>query len=394
LLESTRAFALEKLEQSREGDALARRHAQWAADLGDRAYEASWTKPEPTSQWIPEVAPEFENARSAIHWALSHDEVILAARIASGFSRPYRYLGEEAEMRSWLDAVLAKLDADAQAALAARAWCALSSVTLGSRRIDAAQRAVQLGERCNDAAITTIALSQLAYGLRLAGRVEEAQAPNERALRLSKQSGLTRSIVHVSTLNVAGIVANELGRLDDARQLYAEALALATALGDEFYQTTMHLNVAELEFKIGNTARALELASAIKGSTGFNARTKLINSAAYQIALDDIAAARTSALEALRLARGEAWLDAAIAIQHLATVAALRGDARRGARLRSWVDASFRSEGYEREPTEARLYEILMTALREKLSDAEVEALSAEGAQMTEDQAVAEALAV
>jgi hypothetical protein len=35
-----------------------------------------------------------------------------------------------------------------------------------------------------------------------------------------------------------------------------------------------------------------------------------------------------------------------------------------------------------------------MTALHEKLSDAEIESLAAEGAQLSEDQAVAEALAV
>jgi hypothetical protein len=35
-----------------------------------------------------------------------------------------------------------------------------------------------------------------------------------------------------------------------------------------------------------------------------------------------------------------------------------------------------------------------MTALREQLADAEIETLAAEGAQLSEDQAVADALAV
>jgi hypothetical protein len=41
------------------------------------------------------------------------------------------------------------------------------------------------------------------------------------------------------------------------------------------------------------------------------------------------------------------------------------------------VDASIRGEGAEREPTEQRMYAILMAALREKLSDAEIEWLPA-----------------
>ncbi|MBV8067060.1 MAG: adenylate/guanylate cyclase domain-containing protein, partial [Candidatus Eremiobacteraeota bacterium] len=104
LLESTRAFALEKLEQSGERDALARRHAQWAADLADRADNASWT--EPTSHWNVEYRPEFDNARSATAWALANGEVTLAARILAGFVGFYGRLGMHAELRRRHDAVL------------------------------------------------------------------------------------------------------------------------------------------------------------------------------------------------------------------------------------------------------------------------------------------------
>ncbi|MGA8476212.1 MAG: adenylate/guanylate cyclase domain-containing protein [Candidatus Cybelea sp.] len=40
LLESTRAFGLEKLEQNGEREMLARKHARWVADLADLSYEA------------------------------------------------------------------------------------------------------------------------------------------------------------------------------------------------------------------------------------------------------------------------------------------------------------------------------------------------------------------
>jgi predicted ATPase/class 3 adenylate cyclase len=404
LLESTRAFALEKLEQNGELDAMARSHAQWAADLADRAEEAARTVP--TSRWVAEYVPEFDNERSAIHWALSHDEVVLAARIATGFARSYRNFGLEAEVRSWLDAVLAKLDADAQPALAARVWSELSAVTVGSRGIDAAQRAVELSERGNDAAIASLSLGRLAFKLSQAGRSEEAQATNDRALRLAKEHGLANSFFHGNALNVGAIIASNCGRFDEARQSYAEALALTIALGDEFSEGLVRTNMAEFEFRLGNTVRALEVVSAVKAQArGLRSRDNytsnanylnnaLTNSAAYQIALDDIAGARTDAREVLRLARGASWYSTAIAIQHLATIAACSGDPRSGARLRGYVDAAYRSGGAERELTEARTYEILMTALREKLGEDEIETLAAEGARLSEDQAVAEALAV
>ena len=47
-----------------------------------------------------------------------------------------------------------------------------------------------------------------------------------------------------------------------------------------------------------------------------------------------------------------------------------------------------------REPTEQRTDEILMTALRGQLTEAEFDTLASEGSLISEDRAVAEALAV
>ena len=55
---------------------------------------------------------------------------------------------------------------------------------------------------------------------------------------------------------------------------------------------------------------------------------------------------------------------------------------------------SIKELGYEREATEKWGYEKLMAALREQLSEAEIEKLAAEGAAWSEDQAVDEALKV
>ncbi len=397
LLESTRAFALEKLEQSAEREALARRHAQWVADLGDRAYEATFTIP--PLQRRAQFDPEIENARVAIDWALLHDEVVLAARILAGFDRPYQQLFGAAQVSSRFEAVLARLDAAAQPALAARVWNALADRSEGSRKVEAAQRAVEFAQRCDDRLTTIQSLVWMAYGLFQAGRPQEAQPFIDRALQLVKESGLTRSLIHAGALNVAALVALACGRTDEAEHSYAEALALHTTLGDEANAMGIRLNMAEFKFSKGNAAEALELVRAIEvqthaARTDLNRSVALGNGAAYRLALGDISGARSAARDALQLTRGVRLLSATIAMQHLATVAALSGDVRRGARLRGYVDASCRNLGVEREVTEQRTYDILTTALREKLSDAEIESLAAEGAQLSEDQAVAEAMAV
>lgn len=396
LLESMRAFALEKLERSGERETLERRQAEWGADLADRAFEAWWTAS--TWQWRAEFEPELENARAAIGWALAHDEIVLATRIVVAMSEAYRSLGA-VEARSWLEAVVEKLDEAAHPVLAARAWDALSKATLGSRKIDAAQRAAELAERCDDPVTRTLSLSDMAFGLLQTGRTLEAQAVIDKALQLSIESNLTRSSIHLGVLNRRASISRRFGRFDEARRLYDEALALATALGNDYEASWMRLSMAELEFEVGSVEQAVKLACAVQDETnGPRTETHAIlaraNEAAYRLALDDIAGARAAAREALRRGRGAYEQAATIAIQHLATVAALSGDPRCGARLRGYVDAWFRSEGYQREPTERRIYEILTTALQERLNDAEIEALAAEGAQLSEDQAVAEALAI
>ncbi len=396
LLESTRAFALEKLEQSGEREALMRRHAQWAADLGDRAYEACLAIP--MLQRRAQFDPEFENARVAIDWALSRDEILLAARILAGFFEPYQRLIGAAEISSRLEPTLERLDAAAQPALAARAWYALAFVSLGSRKAEAAQRAVEFAQRCNDTLTTIDSLNWRAFGLIQAGRTQEVQPVIDRALQLIRESGLTRSLLHANVLNDTGLLALACGHADEADRAYGGALALFTAIGDEFHAMTVRLNIAELEFSKGNATAALELAKVVEAQTrgsrtDSNRIVALTNEAAYRIALGDIPGARSAARDALRLAHGVGLL-ATGAIQHLATVAALGSDAPRGARLRGYADASYRNLGAEREGTEQRTYDILMAALREKLGDTEMQSLAAEGAQLSEDQAVAEAMAV
>jgi len=74
------------------------------------------------------------------------------------------------------------------------------------------------------------------------------------------------------------------------------------------------------------------------------------------------------------------------------TIAALGGYALCAARLRGSGREARRA--MTREPTEQRTVDILMTALRGALSDARFDALDAEGPLLSEDRAVAEALAL
>jgi predicted ATPase/DNA-binding winged helix-turn-helix (wHTH) protein len=69
LLDTTRAYALEKLAQGGELDAIARRHAEFYRHLLERA-ETEW-ETRPAAEWLAEYGWRRDNLRAALDWAFS-----------------------------------------------------------------------------------------------------------------------------------------------------------------------------------------------------------------------------------------------------------------------------------------------------------------------------------
>jgi tetratricopeptide (TPR) repeat protein len=183
-------------------------------------------------------------------------------------------------------------------------------------------------------------------------------------------------------------------------EMFGQALEAYRALNDEGAIAWVLGNRAESEFKEGHVEEALRFVEeALRIHTrGKNTRRLAMsynNSAAYRIALGDLDAAHAAAREGLRWARqAQFGLQHAVAMQHFALVAVLRGHTHSAARLNGYADVHYRELWYEREPTERWGYEKLMAALRGHLNNAEIEKLATEGAAWSEDQAVEEALKV
>jgi predicted ATPase len=69
LLETTRAYAFEKLTESGEFASLGRRHAEYYLDLFERGAAESETRP--AAEWLPAYKPRIANLRAALDWAYS-----------------------------------------------------------------------------------------------------------------------------------------------------------------------------------------------------------------------------------------------------------------------------------------------------------------------------------
>jgi predicted ATPase/DNA-binding winged helix-turn-helix (wHTH) protein len=69
LLDTTRAYATEKLEESGERQRIARRHAQFYRDLLERADDEAAARR--TGEWLADLPRDIDNLRVALDWAFS-----------------------------------------------------------------------------------------------------------------------------------------------------------------------------------------------------------------------------------------------------------------------------------------------------------------------------------
>jgi predicted ATPase/transcriptional regulator with XRE-family HTH domain len=394
-LESTRDYALEKLEESGERPVVARRHAEWTAQLLEWCGDASLSLP--TSRWLPLAELEMDNARGALEWALSPaGDALLAARIAA--NPPRRTISHDAERRRWIEAALARLDESEHPAVAARLRLTESILSPATESIVPAAHTAALFERAGSDAWVAVSLTILVQGLICAGRLAEAESAIDRALDLLLAADAAHSPVFARALARKGEVMISLDRRSQARRLLAESIALSDDLRDGYSSYFARFTLSHLAFVEGDAASALQLlqaciAIAQDEQLPFLAGLARDNVADCRLALGEVDEAAAAARESLPFVRRVGWpLQILGTIHTLAIVAARRSDFRRAARLRGYVLERCRVDGYELEPAWHRADASLVALLRAALNDVEIEALDAEGARLDEDAAVAAAL--
>ena len=397
LLESTRAYALEKLTAAGAHEQFARRHAEYFRDHAQAADERQMTGS--TAAWLACVELELDNYRAVLERALKdgHD-LALGGAVAGALGVLWSSGGLAVEGRYWIGLAQAGLDESAHPQVAARLWRALLGFSSGKSKHDEAQRALALYESVSDETGQAWALRSLAFSLLQMGRLEEADDANARALAAMRASGNKPGVVN--SLNVQALIQRARGDVATARESFAQTLAAYKALGDESATAVVLSNLAELEFGEGQVEQALRLVGEaieinLRGKNASSLAGSYNNIAAYRVAAGDLDGAREAAREGLRLARQvQAALFIAGALQHLALILALRGEVDDAAQLIGYVNARLKELGNERETTEKWGYDKLLAALHEHLSDAQIEKLGAEGEAWSEDQAVEEALNV
>ena len=111
LLDTTRAYALEKLGESGEHQRIAQRHAAYYRDLFVRA-ESDW-KARPTAEWLGEYGWRIDNLRAALDWTFSAGgDATLGVELTATAVPLWMLLSLVDECRGRVERALAALDAE------------------------------------------------------------------------------------------------------------------------------------------------------------------------------------------------------------------------------------------------------------------------------------------
>lgn len=394
LLEPIREYAHEKLGEAGELPETMRRHAAALAAFAHDAYD-EWDRG-PAEDWLARFEADLSNLRAALRWALddAHGGE-LGAQIVADTTVLFMRLGILAEGIEYCSRVLQSepaLTPEIEARLRYGLSMLYSNVGADTKCLGEALVAVSRYRETDDSRGLARALSQVASRCPSQSRYEEAKIAADEALESARESGDRRLLADVLR-RCANAFA--IDGADRVRAIFAESVALFRSLGrdDDTARALTWWGKWEEE-EAQNYAAALELLleamqlDSRDTATMFNA----VDIASCYLALGDRAQAEAFARKGLTAAAKTRYaLGASLAISYMAVVVCER-DVRKAARLLGYAQARIREDGFELLPPDTTTIPTLHDVLRRHLDAVEVTRLFAEGAGLSEDQAVADAL--
>ncbi|MGA8534116.1 MAG: helix-turn-helix domain-containing protein [Candidatus Tumulicola sp.] len=408
LLDSFREYAREKLVARGERDVVARRHALAYLELAAQLDRVFCYEPDEVVQ--VQAHEELDNWRAALHWTMTdHGDVLLGQRLVGELCALWQNVAP-VEGRRWLVRARELADEQTPASVLARLDYTEATIALvlhqaqvhlvGSRSAVARYRAV------GDSLGIALARTREAQALLHLGQVAEAQLALQEALSLARK--VDNSWLLGTILRCSGTIGIVDGDIDTARDQIEEALQRYEDLGSKrdvawaVYDLSLvdYFGARNAELALRHATDALATFRAINHPRGVANTLNVMT--IYLTSMARYAEAETNAHEMLNLAR-EHHLDvlAAFALQRLAAIAALQSHvaAERSptayapaARILGFVDARLAAMGSPRHQHEQPEYDQALVVLRAAIDADALVKLMTEGATMTEEQAVEQAL--
>ncbi len=394
MLETLRAYALEKLVESGERDRTHRAHAAYFLVLAEEGSAALTSSERP--DWLKRFETEHDNFRAALAWLTQRGDAEWGLRLALALFHFWERGEHLAEARRRLEALLDLAASRAVPAQRARALFAAGVLASTQRDLEEGKalhrQSLALFEELGDRRGVVVSLVALANQHVAAGDQDGARRLIEQSLRvwqeLGDRAGYARSLSNL------GFVARAQGRFEEARALYRRAAELFARLGDRPSRAW----AVDHEGDVARDQADLAAAEALYGEA-LAAFRELGDSWGIGSSLADLggvardrrayAAARRLYREALASFLAlDHWRGVARLLESLACLAADEGESERGVRLAA-AAASLRDRVGAPPPpaVEAQLRPSLK-ALRESLGAETARALWLEGAAMSVEEAI------
>ena len=250
MLETIRTYALERLDESPEGEDIRERHADYYLTVAEEAV-LHVEKLDEQARWFARLDAELENLRAALLWSRDQADSELVVRLATALREFWFIRGHYEEGLRWLDTAIERSSSDDRRLKALRAAADLASKggdVASARRY--ADEGLFLARRDGDQAAVADLLRVLAAEARYRGDAEEHDAYLAEGLACAREAG--ELVLAGRFLTGAGMSAMERHELGEARLLLNEALAVSKDAGSEtgFWRSLAALGtVALLEGK-------------------------------------------------------------------------------------------------------------------------------------------------
>jgi len=385
LLESPRAYALERLGEAGEHATLQRRHALALAAIYDAAYDDYFSHRIGADDWMHKMAADLDNARDALAWARRAGETTVELTIGATLLRalPPSLL---AERMALADACEPRLTPSVPEPLQLRTWVEISCAWSNTQKVrshQATQRALELARKLHRprddafmlyhalclAAGATAKVADPRAALAPLAELRALEDPGWPAQRLIWGAQAAQFVAHASGDGAGALIqARRLVELDIARGKDA-----SLGLG----------NLVDAELAAGNAQAAVQSGAALVASLQgtrheFTLALARLNLCAAHLALDDHVKAREVAQALWPQAVFFEWPQYAAC--YLALLAALEARPYAAARLLGYAEAAYAARHDDMGSTnEAAAVTRARAMVALALNEAEVARLHAEG---------------
>jgi predicted ATPase/DNA-binding CsgD family transcriptional regulator len=230
MLETIWEYALERLRESDEEQAVRHAHAEYYLSLAEEA-EPGLTTAEQMG-FLDLLEREHNNLRAALRWSLQRRDVETALRLGGALWRFWYVRGHLSEGRRWLEQILALRGGEPSLRVRVLAGGGELSHSQGDldRAEELREEALELSSQLGDEAQIAAALNGLAFVIRRKGEFARARAMHGEALehyrRLDDRWGVSRST------DLLGRAAAFQGDFEAALPRLEEGLMMWRQVGD------------------------------------------------------------------------------------------------------------------------------------------------------------------